>query len=93
MTSVESGQSQADNVWMKIQEAIVGRPKELTDAERAELLAKGYRPVEMWVPDVDSDLFWERLRAEGTAIRESDRRSEMDKVLEAFLEDLWDDLA
>ena len=32
----------------------MGRPRELTEEERAELIAKGYRPVEVWVPDWDS---------------------------------------
>ena len=70
----------------------MGRPRELSEAERQELLAQGFRPVEVWVPDVDSDAFWKRLQREGDAIRESDRRSEMDRVLEAFLEDVWDEL-
>ena len=70
----------------------MGRPRELTNEEREELLAKGYKPVEVWVPDVDSEAFWKALEKEGEAIRESDRRSHMDEVLEAFLEDVWDDL-
>ena len=70
----------------------MGRPRELTEAEKTELLAKGYRPVEMWLPDVNSDLFWKSLAAEGCAVRECDRRTQMDKTLEAYLEDLWDDL-
>ena len=32
----------------------MGRPRELTEDERAELIAKGYRPIEIWVPDVKS---------------------------------------
>ena len=70
----------------------MGRPRELTEEERAEMLAKGFKPVEVWLPDVDSEAFWKRLEAEGKAIRESDRRTEMDKVLEAFLDDVWDEL-
>ena len=36
----------------------MGRPKELTEAERAELmLEKGYRPVEVWVPDLSRPAF------------------------------------
>ena len=70
----------------------MGRPRELTEHERQELLAKGYKPVEMWIPDVDSEAFWQSLEREGTAIREADRRSHMNEVLESLLDDNWDDL-
>lgn len=69
----------------------MGRPKELTEEERAELLKRGLRPFEVWLPDVNSQEFWHQLEKEGAAIRESDRRQNMDKVLDAFAEDLWDD--
>jgi hypothetical protein len=32
------------------------------------------------------------MAKEGEAIRESDRREHMDKVLDAFAKDVWDDL-
>ena len=70
----------------------MGRPRELTEEQRAELLAKGYKPVEVWVPDIDSEAFWKALEQEGKAIRESDRRSHMNETLEAFLDDIWDDI-
>jgi hypothetical protein len=70
----------------------MGRPKELTEEERQELLARGLRPFEVWLPDVNSAEFWEQLAREGEAVRESDRREQMEKVLDAFVEDLWDDL-
>ncbi len=69
----------------------MGRPKELTDEEKADLLARGYRPYEVWLPDVNSDAFWQQMEKEGKAIRESDRRQDMDKVLDAFASELWDD--
>lgn len=69
----------------------MGRPKELTEEERAELIAKGYRPVEVWVPDWSSSAFRRELEAMGKSIRESDRRSQMNEVLEAFIDDVWDD--
>ena len=70
----------------------MGRPKELTEAQKADLLARGYRPYEVWLPDVNSEEFWRKMQKEGEAIRESDRRQGMDKVLDAFAEELWDDL-
>ena len=70
----------------------MGRPRELTEEQRQELLAKGYKPVEVWVPDWSSPAFQRELDEMGKNIREFDRRSQMDKVLEAFIDDVWDDL-
>ena len=70
----------------------MGRPKELTEAEKAALRARGFRSIEIWVPDVESAAFWDRLALEGRAIRESDRRTHMNETLEAFLDDVWDDI-
>jgi hypothetical protein len=70
----------------------MGRPKELSEEERAELLAKGYRPVEVWVPDIWSDDFWKQMDEDCRLIREADVRENMPEVLDAFARDLWDDL-
>lgn len=69
----------------------MGRPKELTDEERAELIAKGYRPVEMWIPDLSKAEVRERLNRELQAVREADiRTGELDRLNET-VEDLADD--
>lgn len=70
----------------------MGRPRELTEEERRKLIAEGYRPVEVWVPDLWSDQLWNEVEEECRQIRQSDRRSGMLKTLDAFAEDLWDDL-
>jgi hypothetical protein len=69
----------------------MGRPRELTEAEKAELISKGFRPVEVWVPDWSSPDFEPKLEEIGQSIRESDERSHMDEVLEALIDDVWDD--
>ncbi len=69
----------------------MGRPRELTDAERAELVAKGYRPVEMWIPDLSRAEVRERLEHELKAIREADiRTGELNRLSET-VEDLAND--
>ncbi|NGO50657.1 antitoxin MazE-like protein [Allomesorhizobium camelthorni] len=70
----------------------MGRPKELTEEEKKELAAEGYRPVEVWLPDLWSDELWKQIEEDCRQIRESDRRTGMMKTLDAFAEDLWDDL-
>ncbi len=57
----------------------MGRPKELTDDEREALLAKGYRPVEIWVPDLDSPAMRDELRQQAQAVSHAD---EQDSVFE-----------
>jgi hypothetical protein len=46
------------------QEAAVGRPREISAAERAELIRQGYRPVEIWVPDMTSEVFRRQIELE-----------------------------
>jgi len=70
----------------------MGRPRELTEEERQDLLAKGYRPVEVWLPDLWSDELWKQIEEDCRLIREADKREHMTDVLDAFAKDLWDDL-
>jgi hypothetical protein len=70
----------------------MGRPRELTEEEKADLLARGYKPVEMWVPDLSKAEVRERLERELKAIREADvRTGELDRLSET-VEDLAGDL-
>ncbi len=72
----------------------MGRPRELTGAEREQLLADGYKPViaEVWVADWDNPAFVARIEEECRQIRESDKRTAMNETLDAFLRDVWNDL-
>lgn len=69
----------------------MGRPRELTEEERQELLSQGFRPVEMWVPDLSQPRVREQLVKELKAIRELDARSGELKRLSETVDDLWDD--
>ena len=70
----------------------MGRPRELTEVEKQKLISEGYQPVEVWLPDLWSDELWKQIEEECRLIRESDRRTGMIETLDAFAEDLWDDL-
>ena len=61
----------------------MGRPRELTDEERAELIAKGYRPVEVWVPDIASEEVWEQALKDCGLIRSSEERADVNLWVEA----------
>lgn len=55
----------------------MGRPKELTEEERAELIAKGYKPVEIWVPDWNNPEMQKRLEKEAKAVAEADENDDI----------------
>ncbi len=72
----------------------MGRPKELTEEQRADLRARGFVPVEVWVPDWDSPEFKEQIRREMDAIAEADARDpDIDDWVRQVRGDLWDDVA
>jgi hypothetical protein len=60
----------------------------LTPKERQALVDQGYRPVEIWVPDLDNPKVIAEIREEARRIAEADRREKMDQVLEAYAADL-----
>lgn len=70
----------------------MGRPRELTEEEKQKLMSEGYRPFEVWLPDLWSEELWKQIEEDCRLIRESDRRTGMMKTLDAFAEDLWNDL-
>lgn len=70
----------------------MGRPRELSEAERDALRERGLIPVEVWLPDMWSDAFWRQVDEDCRLIREADKKESMGEVLDAFASDLWDDL-
>ncbi|WJH40608.1 antitoxin MazE family protein [Aliirhizobium terrae] len=51
----------------------MGRPTELSQEERADLLRRGYRPVEIWVPDLGNEALRLQLQEEAHRIAIADR--------------------
>jgi hypothetical protein len=62
--------------------------RRLSEDERRALRDQGYRPIEIWVPDLDDPKVLAELREEARRIAEADRREGMDKILEAYAADL-----
>jgi hypothetical protein len=60
----------------------MGRPRELTDAERQKLIAQGYRAVEVWVPDIWSDDVWQQVYRDCELIRASEEEADVDLWIE-----------
>jgi len=60
----------------------MGRPRELTEEERQKLIAEGYRPVEVWLPDLWSDEVWEQIYRDCELIRKSEEDADVDLWVE-----------
>ncbi len=69
----------------------MGRPRELSPEERADLLRRGYRPIEIWVPDLDNETVRAQLAEEARRIAEADYdEDEVMDWLEAVGPNDWD---
>ncbi len=68
----------------------MGRPRELTEQERQELLAKGYRPVEVWVPDFSDPAAYALAEAEAKRIALADQEEDIIEWIEAMQKDMWE---
>ena len=60
----------------------MGRPRELTEAERQKLIDEGYRAVEVWVPDIWSDEVWQQVYRDCELIRASEEEADVDLWVE-----------
>lgn len=70
----------------------MGRPKELTDEQRAALKALGYRPVELWIIDREDEAYLQEVNRQMNAVAEADRRDpDLDDWMLQVRGDLWDD--
>jgi len=70
----------------------MGRPKELTEEERQELLAQGWRPLEVWVIDRDSEAYRAEAARQAKSAAEADLRDgEIDDWLAHVQAGIWDD--
>ena len=68
----------------------MGRPREVSEEERAELIRKGYRPIEVWVPVLDNETVREQLQEEARKIAEADKAEGVMDWLDAVGPTNWD---
>ena len=62
--------------------------QKLTDSERADLRARGYRPVEAWVRPRD-DAFWREVLDEAEEIGRAEDEADLDLFIEAAAQDTF----
>jgi hypothetical protein len=70
----------------------MGRPRELTEEERAKLIADGYRPVEVWVPDVANAAYLAEADRQARAAADADVEDRVMEWVDTVSHDAWDDL-
>lgn len=68
----------------------MGRPRELSQEERADLRRRGYRPVEIWVPDVTSEAYRNEAARQAQASVEADRRAGLKELVDPGATEDWD---
>jgi len=68
----------------------MGRPKELTEEEREKLLADGFRPVEVWAPDLSDPSTYALAEAEARRIALADQEEDIMDWIEAVQKDMWE---
>lgn len=62
--------------------------RKLTEAERTELQARGYRPVEAWVRPRD-EAFWDEVLDEAAEIGRAEDEADLDLFIEAAAQDTF----
>lgn len=64
--------------------------KDRVSAYRRRMRARGYRPVQIWVPDVRTEEFAAEARRQAVLVAQSDRRTDDQEFVEAVSVP-WDD--
>ncbi|MCK8782187.1 antitoxin MazE family protein [Rhizobium sp. NTR19] len=68
----------------------MGRPRELTAQERADLIRQGYRPVEIWVPDLSNEAYRKEAARQVRAAVEADRQAGIEELVDENAAQDWD---
>ncbi len=68
----------------------MGRPREISPEERADLIRRGYRPAEIWVPDLTSATFRRQVELEAQRIAEAHAQDDVTGWIEAVGPKEWD---
>ncbi|MFN3635333.1 MAG: antitoxin MazE-like protein [Rhizobium rhizophilum] len=68
----------------------MGRPRELSQEERADLQRRGYRPIELWVPDLDNETMRAQLEEEARRIAEGEDQDDVTDWIQAVGPTDWD---
>ncbi|CDZ57600.1 antitoxin MazE-like protein [Neorhizobium galegae] len=68
----------------------MGRPREISAEERAELIRQGYRPIEIWVQDTTSEAYRREAERQARAAVEADRQAGILELVDEDAHRDWD---
>ncbi|CZT35925.1 antitoxin MazE-like protein [Rhizobium sp. 9140] len=68
----------------------MGRPRELSPEERDLLIRRGYRPVEVWVPDPTNPSYLADARRQAANSVEADEKAGIDELYDPTAYEDWD---
>jgi len=68
----------------------MGRPREISPEERAELIRQGYRPIEVWVPDTTSETYRKEAARQARAAVDADRQAGIVELVDESAAKDWD---
>jgi hypothetical protein len=68
----------------------LGRPREISLEEQAELIRQGYRKIEIWVPDLGNEIFRAQAEEEMRRIAAADSTDDVARWIEAVGPTDWD---
>lgn len=63
--------------------------RERVAKHRAEMRARGYRPIQFWVPDVRSDEFKAEVQRQVQLLNEADREDDIMEWLDSTRAEWW----
>jgi hypothetical protein len=64
--------------------------RKLTDEDRQSLRDRGYRPIEVWVPDLRDPVVRAQASAEAKRIALADHEEDVLTWMEAIQKDMWE---
>lgn len=65
--------------------------RERVAQHRAQMRAKGFRPIQVWVPDVNRPGFADEVRRQGALVKAAERNEDVMDWLDAGRADWWDE--
>lgn len=64
--------------------------REISPEERAELIRRGYRPIEIWVPDSTNEAYLREAKRQARAAVEADREAGIEELIDPAAYEEWD---
>ena len=68
----------------------MGRPREISPEERAELIRQGYRPIEIWIPDTTSEAYLREAARQARAAVQADQQAGITELIDENAAEDWD---